>query len=127
MHDADTGDLATIPDGRWIIVFGTFGWVGYLSQMGLVALPLILMGRFVRKHPDTELSPMIAPLCLMLGFTMVDMLLNDTLVPMTMLMVGAILGYAERLWFEEPASEQKMFPDGPVIGRAEKTEKRTVL
>lgn len=127
IYDSESGDLATIPDGRWIIVFGTFGWVGYLSQMGLVALPLILVGRYARKHPDEALSPMIGPLCLMLGVTMVDMLLNDTLVPMTMLIVGAILGYAERLRFNDPSARQKVFPDGPLIGRSEKVNKRTVL
>lgn len=125
-YNPETALITTIPDGRWIVVFGTFGWVGYLSQMGLVALPLILMARFVQKNPDAVLSPMIAPLCLMLGFTMVDMLLNDTLVPMTLLIVGAILGYAERL-MPEAQNKPRMFGHGPVIGREPQPNKRTIL
>ena len=126
VHVETTGAIATIADGRWILVFGTYGWFGYISQMGLVALPLILMAWYTYKRPDLKLSPMIPPLCLMLGFTMVDMLLNDTLVPMTLLMVGALLGYAERLMGEE-TEKRKLFPSGPVIGRPKEASKRTVL
>ena len=83
-------------NGYIIIVFGTFGWLGYLCEFGLLALPLILMWLYVRKHGDAELSPFIAPLCLILGITMMDMLLNATLTPLTWLTAGAILGYAEK-------------------------------
>jgi hypothetical protein len=96
IRDAETGVITSIPDGRWIIVFGTFGWLGYLCEFGLLALPLILMWLYVRKHGDAELSPFIAPLCLILGITMMDMLLNATLTPLTWLTAGAILGYAEK-------------------------------
>ncbi|WP_157440903.1 hypothetical protein [Aestuariivita boseongensis] len=126
LHADTSGEIVTIADGRWIIVFGTAGWFGYVSQMGLVVLPLVLMARALRTHAAEDLSPMIAPLCLMLGFTVVDMLLNDTLVPMTLLMVGAILGYAERLTLPDD-SPRTLFPNGPVIGRRKGGGKRTVM
>ena len=126
VHVPETGDLLTIIDGRWILIFGTFGWFGYIPQMGLVAWPLILIAWYTYKHPDLKLSPMIAPLCLMLGFNMLDMLLNDTMVPMTLLMVGAILGYAERL-AAETSQAPKRYGEGPIIGRSKPRGKRTVL
>lgn len=127
VYDAEFGRIATIADGRWILVFGTYGWFGYITQMGLVAFPLILMGWYTYKQPNLALSPFIAPLCLMLGFTMVDMLLNDTLVPMTLLIVGAILGYAERL-MPAPSKNHQFFPEGAAIGRKpDQPRKRTVL
>ena len=96
IRDAETGQIISIPDGRWIIIFGTFGWLGYLCEFGLLALPLGLMWLYVRKYGDTALSPYVAPLCLILGITMMDMLLNATLTPLTWLTAGAILGYAEK-------------------------------
>ncbi|MCX7559222.1 hypothetical protein OS190_06540 [Sulfitobacter sp. F26204] len=92
----ETGQILSIPDGRWIIIFGTFGWLGYLCEFGLLALPLVLMWLYIRKRRDAEISPYVAPLCLILGITMMDMLLNATLTPLTWLTAGAILGYAEK-------------------------------
>ena len=126
VHNPLSGEISTIADGRWILIFGTFGWFGYVTQMGLVALPLMMMAWYTHRMPQVTLSPMIAPLCLMLGFTMVDMLLNDTLVPMTLLMVGAILGYAERMMPEQP-TRPTLFPEGPAIGRRVGPKRRTVL
>lgn len=126
VHVAETGELLTIADGRWILVFGTFGWFGYLAQMGLVAWPLILIAWYTYKHPTQHVSPVVAVLCLMLGFNILDMLLNDTMEPTTLLMVGALVGYAERL-AAQPAKQRKLFGDGPVIGRPEAEQNRTVL
>ena len=97
IRHAETGEIISIPDGRWIIVFGTFGWLGYVCEFGLLALPLVMMWYFVRLNGDKALSPWVAPLTLILGVTMVDMLLNATLTPLTWLTAGAILGYVEGL------------------------------
>lgn len=97
IRDLETGEILSIPDGRWIIVFGTFGWLGYVCEFGLLALPLVLMWLYIRRNPQASLSPYVAPLCLILGVTMVDMLLNATLTPLTWLTAGAVLGHAERL------------------------------
>lgn len=97
IRDSEDGEILSIPDGRWIIVFGTFGWLGYLAEFGLLALPLVLMARAVLRRRDVGLSPYIGAASLILGITMVDMLLNATLTPMTWLVAGAVLGYAERL------------------------------
>mgnify|MGYP000704700793 CR=1 FL=1 len=94
VRHAETGIILSIPDGRWIIVFGTFGWLGYVCEFGLLALPLLLVWRATRG--SIPLPPFIAPLCLILGITMIDMLLNATLTPITWLTAGAILGYAEQ-------------------------------
>jgi hypothetical protein len=65
--------------------------------MGLLALPIFLMGLHLYRQGDAGLSPWIAPLLLILGITMMDMLLNATLTPPTWLTAGAILGHAEGL------------------------------
>ena len=94
--DPETGRILTIPDGRWIIVFGTFGWLGYVCEFGLLGLPLVMMAVYVWRNHAAALSPFVGPLCLILGITMIDMLINATLTPVTWLCAGAILGYAEK-------------------------------
>ncbi|MEM5542212.1 hypothetical protein WNY61_05625 [Sulfitobacter sp. AS92] len=117
-----TGDIISIPDGRWIIVFGSFGWVGYLCEMGLLALPIFMMGLHLYRNGDAELSPWIAPLLLILGITMMDMLLNATLTPLTWLTAGAILGHAETLFAARADKSASHESTNPMI-----SAKRTVF
>ena len=117
VRDLETGEIETIPDGRWIIVFGTFGWVGYIAEMGMLAFPLLLLGWRMRNLRNDQISPYVAPIVVILAATMFDMLLNATLIPLTWMCAGAILGYAERL--NKPQSRfgaKPLFGDGPVIG-----------
>ncbi|WP_293577355.1 hypothetical protein [Phaeobacter sp.] len=97
VRHSETGEIVSIPDGRWILVFGTYGWVGYIAEMGMLAGPLVLLWAEIRKRAAADISPFAAPLALMLAATLVDMLLNATLTPVTWLCAGAVLGYAERL------------------------------
>lgn len=128
IRDLETGEILSIPDGRWIIVFGTFGWLGYICEFGLLALPLAFMWRYIRRSGDVALSPYVAPLCIILAMTMVDMLLNATLTPLTWLIAGAILGYAERL-MPRNAPRPRYEMGGSVLSRqtAVPVGKRTVL
>ena len=117
VRDAQTGEILSIPDGEWIIVFGTFGWVGYLSKMGLLAVPLFLLAAKIGKVPAQERSIYAAPLAAMLAITMIDMLLNAILTPFTWLIAGALLGYTERISVRLNGS----------VSTVEKTHARTVL
>jgi hypothetical protein len=95
IHDPYSGELVSTTDGRWIIVIGTLGWCGYVVEFGLLALPLVLLARQVRRVPAPAISPYVGPLALILGINMIDMLPNATLIPFTWLLAGAMLGYAE--------------------------------
>ncbi|MCF6233936.1 MAG: hypothetical protein L3J36_12695 [Rhodobacteraceae bacterium] len=117
VRHTETGEILTIPDGRWIIVFGTFGWVGYLAEMGLLALPLLLLGR--RVSQNKPLSPYVAPVAIILAATILDMLLNATLIPITWMCAGAILGYVEQSHNPRGnVGKRRLFGEGPAIGRA---------
>ncbi|WP_397543997.1 hypothetical protein [Roseovarius salis] len=93
VRDPGTGEIVSIPDGEWIIAFGTYGWVGYASLMGLLAGPVVILWR--RMAPNA-VSRHVAALALILAITMVDMLINAILTPYTWLIAGALLGYCER-------------------------------
>ncbi|MEW9918950.1 hypothetical protein AB2B41_05015 [Marimonas sp. MJW-29] len=127
IRDPETGEILSIPDGRWIIIFGTFGWLGYICEMGLLALPLVLTWWYMKRGGEMPLSPYVAPLCLILGITMMDMLLNDTLIPMIWLTAGAILGHAEKR-VPRPVDRRKYPMRRAAIGGTRVPQgKRTVL
>ncbi|WP_240336723.1 hypothetical protein [Tropicibacter sp. Alg240-R139] len=129
VRHSETADILTVPDGSWIIVFGTFGWVGYIAQMGLLAGPILLLFAYSKLTPRSEFSPYVAPIAIILAATMMDMLLNATLTPFTWLCAGAVLGYAERLRFPAKTPEKEtLFGKGPVIGQpVRSSEKRSLL
>lgn len=94
LHDAQAR-ISIIADGGWIITLGTFGWAGYVAEFGLLALPVFLIGREGMSARD--LSPFVCVVTLLLAANLVDMLPNDTLIPATWMLAGAVLGHAERL------------------------------
>lgn len=115
VRDLETGAIISIPDGHWILVFGTLGWLGYLAEMGLLCLPLLLLAIEIRRRGSKGVSPYVTPIALILAATLVDMLLNDTLVPMTWLCVGSVLGYAERLRYPDLFEKPRPLFDGKQV------------
>ena len=97
IHDPFDGKIINIADGAWIIVLGIYGWIGYLAEFGLTALPLFLLGREMFLQSKAALSPYVAGLALILAANMVDLLPNATHIPFTWLISGALLGEVERL------------------------------
>ncbi|MFW2542720.1 hypothetical protein ACN2XU_08770 [Primorskyibacter sp. 2E107] len=95
--DPVSGNILTVTDGRWIILIGTYGWVGFLAEFGLLLWPLILLWREAIPSRRDAISPFIAPLSLILAINLADMLPNATLTPLTWLIAGALTGYAEQL------------------------------
>ena len=96
LYDPVTGAGLSIADGAWIITMGIYGWAGYLSQFGLLVLPMLLLGIEVWRS-RLPVTPWVAAVSLIFAANLVDLLPNATLVPFTWLMAGAILGHAERL------------------------------
>lgn len=127
VRDSEDGEILTIPDGRWIIVFGSFGWLGYIAEFGLLALPLLLLGGYALHHRNAVLSPYIGAVALVLGITLMDMLLNATLTPFTWLTAGAVLGYAERLSPRQAAKPRHALRSTPVMSRHRARTQRSLL
>jgi len=84
-----------VTDGAWIAIIGTFGWVGFLGQFLLLALPIMLLfGAMSRTGAPPAQT---AGLCMLLALTMVNLLPNSSMPTFTWLTAGALLGYAETL------------------------------
>lgn len=104
--DPITGRILSVPDGKWIILLGTFGWMGYLAEFGLLTLPLFLLAREAVLNPATALSPWACAIALIYAANLADLLPNATLIPFTWLIAGAILGHAEQLAADRRAAAQ---------------------
>lgn len=90
-YDERGRDLAAT-DGGWVLAIGSGGWVRYFSQMGLMALPILLLALNRRRY---QIDAATAGLCLVLAANMLDLVPNDTLTPLTWLVTGALLGRLE--------------------------------
>jgi hypothetical protein len=115
VYDPDTGRPLTITDGRWIVVVGVLGWTGFLAEFGLLALPLLLAWWRMGATPP---PPLVAATALMLAVNVLDLIPNATLTPLTLLMAGALLGWAER---RHPAAATAAPDSLPASGPAFRT------
>ncbi len=95
--DPVSGRILSIPDGKWIITLGTYGWSGYIAEFGTLILPLLLLAREAWRRGAEALSPYTCVIALLYAANLADMLPNATLIPFTWLMAGALLGHAEAL------------------------------
>jgi hypothetical protein len=96
LYDGNTGAPLTVADGRWIILIGIYGWVGFLAEFGLLTLPMFIFWWRSRNSDIGELPPWTVPLALLLAINIIDLIPNATLTPLTWMMSGALLGFAER-------------------------------
>lgn len=97
VYDPATGESRSIVDGQWVITIGHYGWLGYIAMFGLLALPLLALWWHARKSEAPPVPVAVSTLALILAVNLVDLLPNATLIPMTWLIAGALLGYAETL------------------------------
>lgn len=105
IRDPVTGRELSIVDGEWAIQIGTYGWLGYIAEFGLLALPLILMAREAVLQRGVVFSRVACGMALILAVSMVDLLPNATIVAITWLMAGALMGYAEAVSRDRKARE----------------------
>ena len=56
LHDPVTGERLNIADGAWVIQIGTYGWLGYIAEFGLLCLPLWLLGREAVAQPSAAFT-----------------------------------------------------------------------
>jgi hypothetical protein len=91
----DTGRVVSIPDGLWVIAFGSSGLVGLAALFGAMLVPtFVLMRRF---PPRTWRHPaMAAPaaLAVFLPTYAIDCLMNAMINPVWMIALGAVAALA---------------------------------
>ncbi|WP_049794727.1 hypothetical protein [Methylomonas methanica] len=108
VYDPNSGKDLSVTDGRWIIVMGEFGWVGYLAEFGLLALPVLRASKAIRMITDTRERRVFAAITSLLAISMFDLLPNASVSPWTWLLAGALLGRIEQLRLS--ARKQRVTP-----------------
>ena len=88
----DAGDPASTPDGFWIIKFGAYGGVGYLSFFGLCFLAMVRMRRASLKGEGSSKYSYSLALGVMLAANLADLIPNSSSTPITLLLAGALCG-----------------------------------
>jgi hypothetical protein len=100
----DNGKDITLTDGRWIITMGTFGFIGFLAEFGLLALPVFQIARSFRQVRSLPERSMLAALVLIVSIGCIEQLPNDSLNPWMWLIAGALSGRAAALRSRRRAS-----------------------
>lgn len=136
-HNPLTGTSDVVVDGGWIITIGQNGWLGYVGLFGLLAFPLLSLWWHARKRFAPPVTLPVSTVALILAANMFDLLPNDTLIPFSWLMAGALLGHAEFLARSANAARVQAVihhrspapPGAAAVKRSEKSppKQRTIL
>jgi hypothetical protein len=111
------GNDISLTDGTWIITIGEFGFVGFMTLFGLLALPVFRVASALRYTRSNNEKVFLAALSLILAINIFDLLPNSPLRPWTWLLAGALLGQAEALQAfarRQRVSWQSNQPPGPI-------------
>lgn len=104
LYSPEDGRDLSITDGTWIIVFGTWGWIGYLSMFGLLCGGSIRL--LWKKRARASISLPSAALCTILAINLIDSVPNASITPLTWLIAGAVLAIGGKNKVRAPEREQ---------------------
>jgi hypothetical protein len=109
------GNETSATDGTWIITLGEFGFMGFLAEFGLLALPVFAAARALRFAESLKDKVFLSALALILAISIFDLLPNSSIRPWTWLIAGALLGRAEALrrWARVPAAARMALAASP--------------
>ena len=92
----EKGEMTSVTDGVWIIVFGAWGWIGYLGIFGLLCTPLTYWYFFLRRASKAkflvESGDYSAALGIILMANFIDFIPNSSFSHITLLIAGALVG-----------------------------------
>ena len=110
VYDEDTGENLTVTDGRWIIVFGKSGWLGFIAEFFIMALSIFRAKIAATLIKDKQQQTLLAAHALIVGILMIDQLPNSSLAPWLWLLVGILLGRSEAIITESKKLAKKVNP-----------------
>ncbi|WP_404361156.1 hypothetical protein [Methylotuvimicrobium sp. KM1] len=101
IYDPVTGRDLSVTDGRWVIVIGQYGWIGLFAEFGLLALTILRCARTLRYCTSKRESIILGSIALILGINLLDLIPNNTMIPWTWLVAGALLGRYEQVFYKQ--------------------------
>ncbi len=88
---------STTTDGYWIIIYGKFGWLGYITMFGLMVYPIFYLNRKVGGVKDGKEIMFTAGACMMLAINLFDQIPNASINHLSLLLAGAIYARAKAI------------------------------
>lgn len=95
VYDVETGEDISVTDGHWIITLGTYGFIGFLAEFGLLLYPIYKLVSLVKRIKDKKKKILLSGYSFLLVIYVVDMLPNDPMSPLVWLIAGALYGNYE--------------------------------
>ncbi|SEJ78125.1 hypothetical protein SAMN05421762_3854 [Pseudooceanicola nitratireducens] len=118
----ERGEKESIPDGRWVITIGQYGWLGYLSEFGLLTLSILAIAW---RRKTLEIGVATGGLVLILTANLIDLIPNSGLTPLTWLVAGALTGWYERQRAAKAVPERASKTRQPMMERKSLAATRT--
>ncbi len=97
IYDEETGKDETITDGRWVITFSQFGWLGFIGEFGLLATPIFMAYAVSKKIKSQQELILLAAHALIISLITIDQLPNASLAPWLWLLTGSLLGRCDEI------------------------------
>ena len=113
----ETGDDITLPDGRWIITMGQFGFIGFLAEFGLLCIPIFRAALSLRLVESKRERILFAALSVIVAVNVFNQLPNSSLSPWSWLLTGALLGRAEALRFASGSQKAQLRGTSALVGQ----------
>jgi hypothetical protein len=95
VFNEETGGDESVTDGRWIITFGVYGWLGFIAEFGLLAMTVFRAYIASRMTTNKKELNLLAAHAILVSLIMLDQLPNATLAPWLWLLAGILLGRSE--------------------------------
>lgn len=108
VYNQETGRDISTTDGAWVITIGVEGWVGYLTNFGMLTLPLVLIALRRRQLDPSQAT---SGLAMVLAANLLDLIPNSGLNTVTWMICGSLVGYyAKRQAVSAPAPSASRRP-----------------
>lgn len=101
VFDRETGKDESVTDGRWIITFGQFGWIGFIAEFGLLAMVVFRAYKASKLVKERKELHLLAAHATLVGIVMIDQLPNASLQPWLWLVAGILLGRSEDIIYQK--------------------------
>jgi len=97
VYDEHTGKDISVTDGRWIQVFGSSGFMGFIAGFGLLAFTVLRSYTASKVLKVKSERVMLAAHAVLVGIIMVNQIPNSSLGPWLWLLAGILLGRSDSI------------------------------
>lgn len=99
IYDLDTFQDLSVTDGRWIIVLGTRGWFGFITEHFFIIISVFMAAVACRRKSIASKQEinLLAAHSLIVGFILIDQMPNTSMNYFYWFFAGALYGRAEEI------------------------------